>query len=390
MEVSHRSAPAGAAVRGEHVLSAVQALLAREGLQGLSVRARRRGGAAVSPAQVQYYFRTRDELVAGAYLQAVRQSLADLPETGDVPASLPVLREMVWRWLPLDDDRRRPLADVARLLRLCCRHARRCGSTGRASTPSCRAWLTDLLRVAGRAGRAAEGVVAGGPRRPAAGAPRRADHPAAPPLPPERGATAWPSRSWGTFPGRGCARWAHDRGDAAGAGRRSRSWTAPASGPLVIPPRAAAPPAGPSVPRAALPRHHRGLLPARRARPARRRRPAGGGLLGSSALSSTPGPTSCSRSSGWRWSSSASGSTRAPWLVGGPAGAAGRAAPSAGAPRPRAPGRRRGAPRCSWLSGAGLVEVASMLPTSPPSGSSPPPARRRGLPPRSPSPATSR
>ncbi|MGH3502916.1 MAG: TetR/AcrR family transcriptional regulator [Nocardioidaceae bacterium] len=97
-------------VRGGHVLDGVRTVLAREGFGALSVRSVA-SAAGVSPAQVQYYFRTRAELVSAAFERASEEFLAGLAAHGSAEPSLDRLRMLLWQWLPLDGDR----ADRARV-----------------------------------------------------------------------------------------------------------------------------------------------------------------------------------------------------------------------------------------------------------------------------------
>ena len=91
-------------VRGAHVLDGVLTVLARDGLGALSVRSVA-AAAGVSPAQVQYYFRTRAELVSAAFERASDEFLAGLAALGPGEPSLHRLRQLIWAWLPLEGDR---------------------------------------------------------------------------------------------------------------------------------------------------------------------------------------------------------------------------------------------------------------------------------------------
>jgi len=79
-------------------------VLADKGFSALSMRAVA-AAAGVSLAQVQYYFRSKDQLIAAAFRYVGDQLLASLHTVhGDEP-SWARLREAIWLWLPLDDER---------------------------------------------------------------------------------------------------------------------------------------------------------------------------------------------------------------------------------------------------------------------------------------------
>ncbi|MFC4554930.1 TetR/AcrR family transcriptional regulator [Georgenia faecalis] len=83
------------------VLDGVLTVLAEHGVGALSVRTVA-AAAGVSPAQVQYHYRTKSELVRAAFDHAGEQFLAD------VAAAQPTtLMDVVEQWLPLDDRRER-------------------------------------------------------------------------------------------------------------------------------------------------------------------------------------------------------------------------------------------------------------------------------------------
>lgn len=89
--------------RGGHLLGAALRVIAEQGLAGLSVRTVA-AEAGVSPAQVQYYFRTKTELVRAAFEHAGEQFLTDLRAV-EGERSIDWLHRLVDVWLPLDERR---------------------------------------------------------------------------------------------------------------------------------------------------------------------------------------------------------------------------------------------------------------------------------------------
>ncbi|NKT14655.1 TetR family transcriptional regulator [Rhodococcus hoagii] len=83
------------------LLDGVMTVLAEQGVGALSVRSVA-AAAGVSPAQVQYYYRTKSELVRAGFDYAAEQFLADV-----VAAQPRTLMDFVQQWLPLDDRRER-------------------------------------------------------------------------------------------------------------------------------------------------------------------------------------------------------------------------------------------------------------------------------------------
>ena len=83
------------------VLDGVLAVLAEQGVGALSVRSVATA-AGVSPAQVQYYYRTKSELVRAAFDHAGEQLLADI-----AAAKPTTLMDVVEQWLPMDEPRER-------------------------------------------------------------------------------------------------------------------------------------------------------------------------------------------------------------------------------------------------------------------------------------------
>lgn len=83
------------------LLDAVMTVLAEHGVGALSIRSVA-AAAGVSPAQVQYYYRTKSELVGAGFDYAGEQFLADVEA-----AQASTLWDFVQQWLPLDDRRER-------------------------------------------------------------------------------------------------------------------------------------------------------------------------------------------------------------------------------------------------------------------------------------------
>lgn len=91
--------------RGAHILDAACTVLAEQGAGALSMR-RIATASGVSLAQVQYYFRTKDELIRAAFSYVGDRFLATLDELdSDAGPSWQRLRAAVWLWLPLDRER---------------------------------------------------------------------------------------------------------------------------------------------------------------------------------------------------------------------------------------------------------------------------------------------
>lgn len=76
-------------------------VLAEHGVGALSIRSVA-AAAGVSPAQVQYYYRTKSELVRAGFDHACEQFIADVESAK--PTSMMAVVE---QWLPLDDRRER-------------------------------------------------------------------------------------------------------------------------------------------------------------------------------------------------------------------------------------------------------------------------------------------
>lgn len=89
--------------RGAHLLDAALAVVADGGLAGLSVRTVA-AQAGTSPAQVQYYFPSKSDLVAAAYAHASDQYIDAIRAELSGPPTVDRLRRILWAWLPLSPD----------------------------------------------------------------------------------------------------------------------------------------------------------------------------------------------------------------------------------------------------------------------------------------------
>ncbi|GAA1618619.1 TetR/AcrR family transcriptional regulator [Kribbella alba] len=88
------------------MLDAVVQVIAERGLEAATMR-NVAAGAGISLAQVQYYFRSKEELVAAAF-HHVTQSFDEKLATVDLSGSpRKVLRDALELWLPLDEPRAR-------------------------------------------------------------------------------------------------------------------------------------------------------------------------------------------------------------------------------------------------------------------------------------------
>jgi AcrR family transcriptional regulator len=92
--------------RGAHVLDAALEVIADEGFAALTMRSVA-AAAAVSLAQVQYYFRSKDELLAAAFEHVSDDVVARTSAVEDSGHSREVLRALLHVWLPLDEPRAR-------------------------------------------------------------------------------------------------------------------------------------------------------------------------------------------------------------------------------------------------------------------------------------------
>ncbi|MGI5175714.1 TetR/AcrR family transcriptional regulator [Dactylosporangium sp. CA-152071] len=92
--------------RGDHLLDALVRVVAEGGIAAVSVRAVA-AEAGVSVAQVQYYFRTKEELVTAAY-KHVAEGLLERVRALDLSGPpRDALRRVLHVWLPVDEARSR-------------------------------------------------------------------------------------------------------------------------------------------------------------------------------------------------------------------------------------------------------------------------------------------
>jgi AcrR family transcriptional regulator len=92
--------------RGAHVLDAALRVIAEDGFAALSMRTVATA-AGVSLAQVQYYFRSKDELLAAAFEHVSADVVARAGQVDTAGPTRDVLRALLHVWLPLDEDRER-------------------------------------------------------------------------------------------------------------------------------------------------------------------------------------------------------------------------------------------------------------------------------------------
>lgn len=103
-------APAASGQRGAHVVDAALRVIADAGFPALSMRTVA-AAAGVSLAQVQYYFRSKDELLAAAFERVGGDLVARARQVDTSGPTRQVLRALLHEWLPLD----RPRARAARV-----------------------------------------------------------------------------------------------------------------------------------------------------------------------------------------------------------------------------------------------------------------------------------
>lgn len=90
----------------EPLLEAAATLVAESGMGSVTFR-QVAVAAGTSPSRVQYYFRTKSQLIGSVFDRINHQFLVDLGSALTEPPSLDRLRRIVWRWLPLDAQRER-------------------------------------------------------------------------------------------------------------------------------------------------------------------------------------------------------------------------------------------------------------------------------------------
>lgn len=88
------------------MLDAVLDVIAERGLEAATMRTVA-AAAGISLAQVQYYFRSKDELVASAFRHVTERFDEKLATVDLSGPPRKVLRQALELWLPLDDDRAR-------------------------------------------------------------------------------------------------------------------------------------------------------------------------------------------------------------------------------------------------------------------------------------------
>lgn len=92
--------------RGAHLLDAALRVVAEDGFAALSIRGVA-AAAGVSLAQVQYYFRTKDELLAAAFDRVGEGVVERAREVDTTGPARRVLRALLSVWLPVDEARAR-------------------------------------------------------------------------------------------------------------------------------------------------------------------------------------------------------------------------------------------------------------------------------------------
>src|SRR5689334_6324294 len=90
--------------RGEHLLDALVQVVATSGLAAVSVRSVA-AAAGVSNAQVQYYFRSKDELLAAAYQHVAESLYTRVRAVDHTGHPRDALRRVLHVWVPVDEPR---------------------------------------------------------------------------------------------------------------------------------------------------------------------------------------------------------------------------------------------------------------------------------------------
>ncbi|MBK0869755.1 TetR family transcriptional regulator [Saccharopolyspora sp. HNM0986] len=89
---------------GGHILEAALQVIAEEGFAAVSMRGVA-AAAGVSLAQVQYYFRSKDELLAAAFEHVSHEVVAQASTIDTSGPPQEVLRALLHLWLPMDEPR---------------------------------------------------------------------------------------------------------------------------------------------------------------------------------------------------------------------------------------------------------------------------------------------
>lgn len=137
--------------RGEHLLEALVDVVAAGGIAAVSVRSVA-AAAGVSVAQVQYYFRTKEDLVTAAY-RHVADRLRDRVRALDLSGPpRDALRRVLHVWLPLDEARTRD-AKVWLTFAAVAPVSATLGPLSAEMDGDLKRWLAEFLRAAQKAGR---------------------------------------------------------------------------------------------------------------------------------------------------------------------------------------------------------------------------------------------
>jgi AcrR family transcriptional regulator len=144
------------AKRGAHLLDALVEIVADRGLDAVSIRTVA-SAAGVSVAQVQYYFRSKDQLLAAAFehvSEGFERRARDVDTTG---RPRDVLRRLLHLWLPLDEKRSRD-ARVWTAFTAAAATSAVLRPINAAVDRDLRAWIAGFLRSAQEAGDLSDSV----------------------------------------------------------------------------------------------------------------------------------------------------------------------------------------------------------------------------------------
>ncbi len=142
--------------RGDHLLEALVGVVADGGIAAVSVRSVA-AAAGVSVAQVQYYFRTKEELVTAAY-RHVADRLRDRVRALDLGGPpRDALRRVLHVWLPLDEARTRD-AKVWLTFAAVAPVSPAVGPLSAEMDGDLKRWLADFLRSAQKSGQLDPGL----------------------------------------------------------------------------------------------------------------------------------------------------------------------------------------------------------------------------------------